>query len=340
MSKIKTQSDTQLAQAEAFWFVRPGEGAICDEFPPMSSSAYVSVRALYSGLCVETHALIFHGHAQEGFARALDTPNLVGQLPAPAKFGDSVVGIVEEGPPALFGRRVFVPHPHQTLFSVPKEQVTLLPIGVSERRGLLLSELERALSALWAARPQLGEEALIVGEGPAALLLGYVAQTRAQLKVTLCPTSPLTATLAAQLNLPCCDINSAPTDLDLVWHLSPRDGALRWALERAGAGGRVVDLSYHLTPQTPLILPGDLAARGVELTFAHPARHAPPSQRWSRSQRRAFAAQLLTDPALDALLEPTHIDFEHLPSALARLCQLDTSSRYQTVRYPGAHARP
>jgi threonine dehydrogenase-like Zn-dependent dehydrogenase len=339
MTKVRPQSDAQLAQAEAFWFVRPGEGAICDEFPPMTSSAYVSVRALYSGLCVETHALIFHGHAQESFARALDTPNLVGQLPAPAKFGDSVVGVVEDGPPALFGRRVFVPHPHQTLFSVPKEQVTPLPIGMSERRALLISELERALSAVWAARPQLGEEALVVGEGPAALLVAYIAHTRAQLKVTLCPTSPLTAEIAARLGLSCCDVESAPCDLDLVWHISPREGALHWCLGRAGAGGRVVDLSYHLTPQTPLLLPGDVAARGVDLTFAHPSRHAPSAQRWSRPQRRQLAAQLLSDPALDALLEPTPIEFEDLPSALSRLCRLGSSSRYQVVRYPGAAAR-
>lgn len=336
MTKTKSQSDAQLAQAEAFWFVRPGEGAICEEFPPMSASAYVSVRALYSGLSVETHALVFHGRAQEPFARALDTPNLVGQLPAPAKFGDSVVGVVEEGPPALFGRRVFVPHPHQTLFSVPKEQVTPLPAGVSERRGLLVSEAERALAALWAARPQLGEEALVVGEGAAALLLAYVAQTRLQLKVTLCPTAPLAAELGARLGLACCEVEGAPSDLDLVWHLSPREGALHWSLGRAAAGGRVVDLSYHLTPQTPVVLPGELAARGVELTFAHPARHAPAAQRWSRPQRRALAAQLLAEPALDALLEPTAIEFEDLPDAVARLCRREEPSRYQAVRYPGA----
>lgn len=336
MTKLKTQPDAQLAQAEAFWFVRPGEGAICEELPPMSASAYVSVRALYSGVCVETHALVFHGRAQESFARALDTPNLVGQLPAPAKFGDSVVGVVEDGPPALFGRRVFVPHPHQTLFSVPREQVTPLPHGVSERRGLLVSEAERALAALWAARPQLGEEALVVGEGAAALLLAHLAHQRAHLKVTLCPTTALTATLARQLNVPCCEVEGAPADLDVVWHLSPRDGALEWALGRAAPGGRVVDLSHHLTAQTPAVLPGELAARGVELTFAHPARHAPGAQRWSRPQRRALAAQLLADPALDALLAPAHIDFEDLPDALARLCRLEEASPYQVVRYPAA----
>ena len=50
-----------------------------------------------------------------------------GQFPAPVKYGYSVVGIVEDGPAEVIGRRVFCLYPHQDRFIVPMEAVVDVP---------------------------------------------------------------------------------------------------------------------------------------------------------------------------------------------------------------------
>ena len=82
-----------------------------------------------------------------------------------AMVADSVTGVVEQGPPELMGRHVFVLHPHQTRFVVPGTAVHVLPGEVPPSRAVLAANLEIALNGMWDARPHVGDRITVIGAG-------------------------------------------------------------------------------------------------------------------------------------------------------------------------------
>src|SRR5690625_6308349 len=92
-------------------------------------------------------------------------PFQAGDLPGPVKYGYLSVGIVEEGPPELRGRRVFCLHPHQTRYVVPATAVVAVPDDVPSERALLAGPVATAVNELWAAAPRIGGPVAVVGRG-------------------------------------------------------------------------------------------------------------------------------------------------------------------------------
>ena len=79
-------------------------------------------------------------------------PWQVGDLPGPVSSGYLSVGVVEEGPDDLAGRRVFSLHPHQSHYVLPASAVTPVPEGVPDHRAVLAGTVETAVNALWTPR--------------------------------------------------------------------------------------------------------------------------------------------------------------------------------------------
>ena len=94
----------------------------------------VTVRALWSGISRGTEKLVFEGRVPESEFQRMRAPFQEGSFPFPIKYGYSVVGVVVDGPPGLIGNTVFALHPHQTIFSVPRDSVVPLPAKVPARR--------------------------------------------------------------------------------------------------------------------------------------------------------------------------------------------------------------
>ncbi|MGB7914877.1 MAG: dehydrogenase, partial [Rhodomicrobium sp.] len=114
-----------------------------------NSGRRVIVRTLWSGISRGTEKLVFEGRVPESEFERMRAPFQEGSFPYPVKYGYSVAGVVEEGPPDLIGRTVFALHPHQTLFSAPSSAVTPLPDGLPARRAILSANMETALNATW-----------------------------------------------------------------------------------------------------------------------------------------------------------------------------------------------
>src|SRR6188474_3963119 len=108
------------ATARAFWIAAPGVGEIRTERLEPASGDEVVVRAVYSGISRGTEALVFLGRVPPSEFERMRAPFQAGEFPAPVKYGYASVGIVEQGPREIQGRRVFVLHPHQTRYVVPR----------------------------------------------------------------------------------------------------------------------------------------------------------------------------------------------------------------------------
>ena len=88
------------------------------------------VRTVCSGISRGTELLVHAGEVPGEVAREMRAPFQVGDFPWPVKYGYLSVGVVEAGPSALRGERVFCLHPHQDHYIVPASAVTLVPEDV------------------------------------------------------------------------------------------------------------------------------------------------------------------------------------------------------------------
>src|SRR5689334_10811316 len=161
--------------ARAFWVAAPGQGEIRKETLPACSAREIMVRALYSGISRGTESIVFNGRVPLSEYQRMRAPFQVGDFPAPVKYGYASVGIVEEGPAALLGRRVFALFPHQDRYVVPADAVVPVPDDVPDGRAVLAANMETAVNALWDAAPRLGDRIAVVGAGVVGGLVAGLA---------------------------------------------------------------------------------------------------------------------------------------------------------------------
>src|SRR5262245_3429029 len=119
--------------ARARW--SPAEGVVeLQEVPlPPLAPGEVRVRALFSGISRGTERLVFQGGVGRSEWERMRCPMQEGEFPFPVKYGYCAVGLVEDGPAELKGRRVFCLHPHQDVLQVPADRLAVIPDGVPAR---------------------------------------------------------------------------------------------------------------------------------------------------------------------------------------------------------------
>src|SRR5688572_17209793 len=135
------------AQARAFWVAEPGRGEIRAEPLRAPVAGEALVRTLFTGVSRGTEALVFKGKVPRSEHERMRAPFQAGDFPAPVKYGYCNVGVVEQGPKELVGRRVFCLYPHQTRYVVPAAALRALPDDVPSARAVLTANLETAVNA-------------------------------------------------------------------------------------------------------------------------------------------------------------------------------------------------
>lgn len=320
--------------AQAYWTLAPGQGQIRQESLGPPGPDEVLVRTLYSAISRGTETLV-HRHAVPEQVRALmRAPFQDGELPGPVKYGYLSVGVVEEGPAGLRGRRVFCLYPHQTRYVVPATAVVPVPDGVPSERALLAGAVETAVNALWDAAPRLGDRVAVVGLGMigasvAALLTGFPLE-----RLQVVDTDPARTELADRLGLQLVAPEDAAGDCDVVMHCSASEAGLATALGLAGEEAEVVELSWYGTdaPRVPL---GEafharrLTLRASQVGAVSAARRA----RRTTAERLATALDALRDPRFDALLSGPS-NFVDLPEVMADIASGARPALCHVIRYP------
>ncbi|HUQ52038.1 MAG TPA: zinc-binding alcohol dehydrogenase, partial [Gammaproteobacteria bacterium] len=162
-------------QARAFWVAEPGRGEIRTEALRAPAAGEALVRTLFTGVSRGTEALVFNGKVPQSEHERMRAPFQAGNFPAPVKYGYCNVGVVEQGPATLVGRRVFCLYPHQDRYVVPVAALHALPDGLPPERAVLAANLETAVNALWDAAPRIGDRIAVVGAGTVGCLVGWLA---------------------------------------------------------------------------------------------------------------------------------------------------------------------
>lgn len=320
------------AAGRALWAVAPGRAEIREEVLPPPGPGEALVRATASGVSRGTERLVLDGRVPPNQWAAMRAPLMAGDFPFPVKYGYAAVGVVEDGPAELRGRRVFCLHPHQDRFVAPASMCVPVPDGVPDRRAVLAANMETAVNVLWDARPLVGERALVVGAGVVGLLAAALLGRVPGLDLAVSDRDPSRADAAEALGLGFCAPEAAQDGRDLVVHASGDPDGLRLALGLAGFEGRIVEASWFGDREASLPLGEAFHARRLSLVSSQVGSVAPAMRgRRTHAERLALALRLLEDARFDALLGPA-TPFEALPAAFPAL--LAGAGGCPVVTYP------
>ena len=321
-------------EATAYWTIGPRQGALRRQTLPDPGPDHLLVRALASGVSRGTELLVHRHEVPDAVRDAMRAPFQVGDLPGEVKYGYLSVGVVEAGPPALVGRRVFCLHPHQDRYVVPADAVTEVPDDVPTERAVLAGTVETGINALWDAPPRWGDRVGVVGAGMVGLTVALLLRRfpLARLEVADCDASR--AEVASAVGLRFVTPDAAAGDCDLVFHASASEGGLAGALDLLGVEGELVELSWYgdRAPHVPLGL--GFHARRLTIRASQVGRVAPArAARRTACDRLALALDALRDDAFDRLLAPA-VPFADLPSVMEALDAGDGTPYCQVITYP------
>ncbi|MDO0938013.1 zinc-binding alcohol dehydrogenase [Streptomyces sp. DG2A-72] len=322
--------------ARAFWLNSPGLGEIREVDLPGCGTDDVLVRTLFSGVSRGTETLVFRGGVPESQYAAMRAPFQEGEFPGPVKYGYLNVGVVEEGPAALVGRTVFCLYPHQTRYVVPAAAVTVVPESVPASRAVLAGTVETAVNALWDAAPLVGDRIAVVGGGMVGCSVAALLARFPSVRVQLVDADPARAKVAEALGVGFAAPADALGDCDLVVHASATEQGLARSLELLTDEGTVLELSWYGDRQVSLPLGEAFHSRRLVIRSSQVGTVSP-ARRSSRTyaDRLALALDLLTDPALDALVTGES-DFEDLPEVMPKLASGRIPALCHRVSYADA----
>ena len=334
-SRVILPELTRMAHdAHAFWVAAPGRGEIRTEPIGTVTAGNVRVRTLFSGISRGTESLVFRGRVPPSEFQRMRAPFQAGDFPAPVKYGYSNVGIVEDGPPDLRGRRVFCLYPHQTRFVVPAAAVHVLPAETPPGRAVLAANLETAINGLWDARPLAGDRVSIVGAGAVGSLVAWLAARIVGCEVELVDVTPSKSRIAHALGVRFATPETATAEADVVLHASGAPQGLARALQIAGFEATVVELSWYGDRDVPLALGQAFHARRLTIASSQVGTVAAPQRaRWDTRRRMQLALRLLAHSSLDALITGEN-DFDELPQVMERLASEPGDALCHRIRYP------
>lgn len=326
--------------AQALWYVGLEQAIIQTETAKAASTQDCLVTALHSAISRGTESLIFHGRVPPSEYERMRAPYMGGHFPFPVKYGYCHVGLIEKGPAALEGQRVFSLHPHQSTFFAHPSTLCPLPDALPGARAVLAANMETALNAVWTAKVGPADRITIVGGGVVGLLVAYLCGQLPGTQVSVIDPFRGRATHCRALGVDYLhpedldDTASDTQDCDVVFHTSGNPQGLQTALALAGNEATVVELSWYGTRIVPVALGQAFHSRQLRLLSCQvghiEASHQP---RWDFRRRLNAAIGLLLDERLDCLLEPG-IALDDVPACLNRLFDPDHPALCQVIDYP------
>ncbi len=306
-------------KARALWTVAAGRCEIREEALPPRAPDHALVRTLATGISRGTERLVLAGRVPDSQRDVMRCPFQAGDFPFPVKYGYSAVGVVESGPEALAGRRVFCLHPHQDRFVVPTSMCIPVPDAVSDARAVLAANMETAVNILWDARPLVGERALVIGAGVVGLLVAALLARMPGMEVVVCDIDGRRRAVVEALGARFAAPEDAPGDRDLVIHASADPAGLRRALELCAFEARIIEASWYGTREATLPLGEAFHARRLQIVSTQVGAVAPVMRgRRTHGERMALALSLLADDRFDALVGPA-TRFDDLAGAMPGL---------------------
>jgi threonine dehydrogenase-like Zn-dependent dehydrogenase len=328
------QQPSSSALAKALFYTAP----MTAELRPVPLAApgegEALVRTEFTALSRGTERLVASGLVPPDEQARMRCPLQEGDFPFPVKYGYCAVGIVEDGPKAWIGKRVFVLHPHQDRFVCALSWLNPVPDFLPPHRASLAANMETALNAIWDSGVSAADKVVVVGGGLVGLLVAALAARMPGTEVTLVDINPLRAQIAGHLGARFALPEHAPRGADVVFHTSASASGLATAIGAAGQEARVIELSWYGAKPVHAPLGGFFHAGRVSLVSSQVGTVSPghAARGWTYSSRLQAALRLLADDRLDELITET-LPFPDLAPAIPRLLAADAPGLATLIRY-------
>lgn len=317
------------------------------------SAGQVLVRMLVSGISAGTEMLFYRGQVPADLSTDSTIEALSGAVEYPLKYGYCAVGeVIALGPgveAGWLGRRVFAFNPHETHFLAEPASLMPLPDGIPVEAAVLLPNMETAVNFLMDARPMLGDQVAVTGQGIVGLLAtSLLAQLPLGSLVTL-DRLPLrrewSLRMGAQASLDPADADVVAEArrllsggrpypaADITFELSGAPGALNLAIALTGFDGTVIVGSWYGQKRAELDLGGYFHRSRIRLVSSQVSTINPDWQgRWTKERRFSTAWDMLRKVHPERLI--THrIPFSEAASAYQLLAQAPDEALQVVLTY-------
>jgi threonine dehydrogenase-like Zn-dependent dehydrogenase len=319
--------------ARAFWLAAPGRGEIRSTPLADGGRGDVLIRAAASAISRGTESLVFTGGVPPSEYQLMRCPFQDGDFPAPVKYGYASVGIVEAGPVALHGQRVFCLYPHQDRYIVPASAVLPVPAAVPDERATLAANMETAINAMWDAGPRVGDRIAIIGAGVVGCFIASLAAKLPGTRVELIDIDRRRERIAEALGCRFATPDTASGECDIVFHSSASEAGLATALRLAGFEARLIELSWYGNKPVAVPLGEAFHQRRLQLISSQVGAVAQARRaRRTHRERLSLALALLADPVYDQLITG-HCTLDTLPQRMTQLAAAPDGALAEIVLY-------
>ncbi|HEX7501465.1 MAG TPA: zinc-binding dehydrogenase, partial [Polyangia bacterium] len=311
-----------MSAERELWFTGPRRVELRQGQPsPPLAPGEVKARALHSGISQGTELLLYRNEGPRVFDPSLDAP---GTPVYPRRYGYSWVGnIVESRARGVeVGQRVFALRSHGDVHVLQPEVIRIIPASIPSTRATLAANMETALTVVWDAGIAIGDRVLVLGGGVVGLLTAMLAKVAGAARVSVVEPFPRRRQAALSLGA---DEALAPGqdvpdgECDAIIEATGDPACLDRAIAHAGLEATIVVASFYGERRSPIALGTEFHRRRLHLTASQVSRiPAHKTARWDASRRFAMVLERLTDPRLDALVDPP-VPFAEAPAVFARL---------------------
>jgi threonine dehydrogenase-like Zn-dependent dehydrogenase len=249
----------------------------------------------------------------------------------------------------MLGKTVFALQPHATHYITRADAVVVLPAGMKPEEGVFLANMETAVNLTLDARPMLGEQVVVLGQGIVGLLvtailrrfpLGHLyALDKIHMRRSKAfelgaekSINPESAEDMACLNA---SLSESPGQgADLVIELSGSPAALNLAVDTCAYTGRIIVGSWYGNKPVSLDLGGRFHRERIHIISSQVSSISPElSGRWDRERRFTTALNLIEQIKPEQLI--THkIEFSSAPEAYTLLDRNPESALQTVLTYP------
>jgi len=297
----------------ALYFTSPKNVELRQENVLPPGPRQVLVRTSFSAISPGTELLIYRHLVSTRQPLDVSIPSLSGDLRYPLKYGYSTVGeIVATGSEiesSFIGKKVFVFHPHESLFAASLPELMEVPPNISLLDAVFLPSMESAVNFIMDGRPGLGEKVVVLGQGIVGLLTTkLLAQFPLKSLLSLDPL-PLRRRISQQAGASISLDPNSHDDLakiksilcegslsgaDLTFELSGNPKALNLAIELTGFEGRILIGSWYGSKPVNLTLDETYHRNRIKLISSQVSTIDSGLQgRWTKSRRFQTVWQML-----------------------------------------------
>lgn len=308
--------------AQQLWFTDAFRVEIRAQQLPSLKAGELLVQAELSAVSAGTELLVYRGQIPGDMALDANLESLQKHSTYPLQYGYATIGrvikITAEVDIKWLGKRVFAFQPHASHFITTPANLIAVPDDICAAGAVFLANMETTVNLVQDAKPGLGEQVVVLGQGVVGLLLSSIlAQypltqliagdgiaTRRERALVLGATETFDPLSAGEIKNIKQQLATATTKgADLIYEVSGVPDALNLAIELSGFASRIVIGSWYGNKSAAIALGGDAHRNQLKITTSQVSNIAPElSGRWDKARRFDLTWKLIRERKPEKLI--------------------------------------